>query len=217
VKLQRPELDMIKESGYDWKDPWDVVEMFEEKVAGFSGSKYAVAVDCCSHGLFLCLKYLNAVGEIIIPKRTWISVPNQIIHAGCEVKFEDLEWSGVYQLKPYNLWDGAVRWQQGMYVGNNALQVVSFHIKKHISIGKGGAIMTDDKKAYDWLKAASYDGRDLHKPYEEDDINAIGWHFYMTPEDAARGILLIDQSPSWNEDTGSSKTYSDLSNKEYLK
>ena len=73
--------------------------------------------------------------------------------------------------------------------------------------------MTDSKEAYDWLKYASYDGRDLTKQYMDDDFKMIGWHFYMTPEDAARGILLMDQIPEFNEDTGNSNTYSDLSNK----
>ena len=40
---------------------------------------------------------------------------------------------------------------------------------------------------------------------------------YMTPEDAARGILLMDQTPEFNEDTGNSNTYSDLSNKKIFK
>ena len=47
-----------------------------------------------------------------------------ISNANREVKFEDIEWSGVYQLKPYNIWDGATRWSEGMYVGNDAIQVV---------------------------------------------------------------------------------------------
>ena len=43
-ELQRPELDKIKEMGYLWNDPRDVVDMFEKKVAEFSGSKYAVSI-----------------------------------------------------------------------------------------------------------------------------------------------------------------------------
>jgi len=101
-----------------------------------------------------------------------------------------------------------------MYVGNDALQVVSFQIKKRIPIGKGGIVMTDSKEAYDWLKLASYDGRDLTKQYMDDDFEMIGWHYYITPEDAARGILLMDQTPEWNEDTGNSNTYSDISEKD---
>ena len=217
-KWQRPELDQLKEEGYYWEDPRDAIDIFEAKVARFAGSKYAVAIDCCSHGLFLCMKYLKCKDTITIPKNTYVSPPMQIIHAGCKVKFEDLEWSGIYQLKPYPIWDGAVRWQKDMFVGgDDTLQVVSFQVKKRIPIGKGGIIMTNNKKAYEWFKYASYDGRDLTKQYLDDDFKMIGYHFYMTPEDAARGILLMDQIPEFNEDTGSSKTYTDLSNKKIFK
>ena len=40
-------------------DPWDIIDLFEKKVAKFSGSKYAVAVDCCTNAIFLCLKFYN--------------------------------------------------------------------------------------------------------------------------------------------------------------
>ena len=78
---------------YELSDPWDIVDLFEKKVAEYAGSKYAVAVDNCTDGLFLCLKYLKATGEVIIPSKTYVSVPCTIIHAGCKVKFEDV--SGV--------------------------------------------------------------------------------------------------------------------------
>ena len=43
---------------------------FENKVANFFGSPYAVAVDCCTHGVELCLRYKN-IRKIIVPKRTY--------------------------------------------------------------------------------------------------------------------------------------------------
>ena len=140
--LQRPELDQVKELGYDWDDPRDVIDMFEEKVAKFAGSKYACSIDSCSNGLYLAMKYLDVKGTITIPKRTYVSPPMQIIHAGCKLKFEDREWSGVYKLEPYNIWDGATRWTKGMYVGNEAIQVVSFQLKKRVPIGKGCLLYT---------------------------------------------------------------------------
>ena len=155
-EFQRPELDQVKALGYDWSDPRDVVDMFERKVATFAGAKYGVSVDCCSNGLFLCLKYVNAKGLIEIPKNTYQSVPMTIQHAGCHPHFRNEEWSGMYQLKPYPIWDAATRWRQGMYQGG--LHVVSFQIKKWIPIGRGGMILTDDKAAYDWLIKARYDG-----------------------------------------------------------
>ena len=219
-ELQRPELDIIKTMRYNWEDPRDVVDMFEKKVASFAGSKYAVAVDCCSHGLFLSLKYLQHIGELnqgdtlTIPSRTYISAALQIQHAGCVVSYEDIEWSGLYQFKPSRVWDGAVRWSKDMYVGNNAFQVVSFQAKKRIPIGKGGMILTDEEAAYQWLKLASYDGRDLTTKYTDSNhFHMAGYHMYMTPEDAARGIILMDSiNGDIYEDSGNHLTYTDISN-----
>jgi hypothetical protein len=136
----------------------------------------------------------------------------QIVHAGNQVSFDDIEWTGIYQLKGSRVWDGAVRWTKDMYIGNNCLQVVSFQIKKRIPIGKGGIILTDDFEAYKWLKLASYDGRDLNTAYTDiDHVRMLGYHMYMTPEDAARGIILMDNTPEINEDTGNHKTYVDVS------
>jgi hypothetical protein len=59
----------------------------------------------------------------------------------------------VYQLKGSRVWDGAVRWTKDMYVGLDALQVVSFQIKGYRL--EGGIILTDDFEAYKWLKMAS--------------------------------------------------------------
>lgn len=207
--LKRKELDTLLEMGYTGSDPRDAINLFENKVAEFAGSKYGIAVDCCSHGLFLALKYLNASGTVTIPSRTYVSVPMQIKHAGCSVAFEDVEWSGVYQLKPYPIWDGAVRWTKGMY--NGGLHVVSFQIKKRVPIGRGGMILTDDEAAYNWLKKACYDGRDLNKFYTDDDVDMLGWHYYMTPEDAARGIILMNSIPEVNPDSATDKSYTDVS------
>jgi len=213
--LQRRELNEIALAGYQWQDPYDVVEIFEKKVAKFAGSRYAVAVDCCSHGIFLCLKYLNASGTITIPGRTYVSVPMQILHAGCRIKFEDRKWSGKYQLDPYPIWDAAVRWHEGMYEGG--LHVVSFQLKKRIPIGRGGMILTDDTKAASWLKRARHDGRDMSVPYIHDDYSTVGYHYYMTPEDAARGILLMDAISGSYPDSATDESYVDLTHKTIFK
>lgn len=215
-ELQRPELDQLKQQGYAFSDPWEVIDIFEKKVAEFAGSKYAVAVDCCSHGLFLCLKYLNAQGTITIPKNTYVSVPMQIKHAGCDVALADQPWQGQYKLEPYPVWDAATVWRRGMY--QSGYQVISFQIKKHIPIGRGGMILTNDDQAYRWLKKACHDGRDMHTPYSQDDFEMLGWHYYMTPEDAARGILLMDfKDRDGYPDTWSDASYCDLSTKRIFK
>ena len=214
-EFQRHELDQVKALGYDWSDPRDIIDIFERKVATFAGAKYGVSVDCCTNGLFLALKYVGAKGLIEIPKNTYQSVPMTIRHAGCHPHFRHEEWSGMYQLKPYPIWDAATRWRRNMYQGG--LHVVSFQIKKWIPIGRGGMILTDDKAAYDWLIKARYDGRDLSISQWDDDADICGWHMYMTPEDAARGIILMDQVADENPDCGGWQNYADQSQKKLWK
>jgi dTDP-4-amino-4,6-dideoxygalactose transaminase len=199
---QRPEPNLIKELGYHWDDPRDIIGIFERKLAEYSGSNYCVLTDCCSHALFLAARYRNYSGEVLVPENTYVSVPMQLMHAGCKVEFIAIEWSGIYELNPLDIYDGAGRFTKGMYVGGDSLQTLSFQIKKRLPIGKGGAILTNSLEAYKWLKLASYDGRDLETPYDSSShIKNMGWHFYMTPEDAARGILLMDKLEENLDDT----------------
>lgn len=210
-EFQRPEPQLIREDGYQWQDPREIISLFENKLAEYSNSKYAVVTDCASNALFLSLKYRQASGEVVIPAHTYVSVPMQIVHAGCQPRFEDIPWSGIYELKPWNIFDSAARFTRNMYVQSDALQVLSFQIKKRLPIGKGGAILTDSDEAYRWLKLASYDGRDLHLPYDhENHVKSFGWHFYMTPEDAARGIWLMDRIPDESPDMMDWTHYPDI-------
>lgn len=210
-EMQRPEPDQIKELGYRWDDPRDIVDIFEQKLAKYANSKFAVVTDACSNALFLALKLRKAVGEIVIPAQTYVSVPMQIHHAGARPKFKDIAWSGLYQLGETGIWDSAARFTRGMYVGDGALQCLSFQIKKRLPIGRGGAILTNDCREYEELKCMTYDGRDLKSRYDSSShVTGIGWHFYMTPEDAARGILLMDMVPDVNDDTMTHEHYPNL-------
>lgn len=189
--------------------PFDTVRNFEAALAEYAGSKYAVAVDSCTSALLLACAYLK-VDEVTIPKRTYPSVPCSIIHAGGRVRFEDLEWSGIYQLKPYPIYDGAKRFRRNMYVPG-ALHCLSFHAKKLLPIGRGGAILTDDRQAYEWFKVASFDGRHPGVPLSDDKIEMIGWNVYMSPEQAARGHLMLSLMKDEYEDQVENPPYPDLS------
>lgn len=215
---QRPEPKLIAEQGYVWSDPRDIIDIFENKLARYAGAKYAVTTDSCSNALFLGLQYRNLTGEVEIPRQTYVSVPMQIMHAGMKPVFKHIEWSGLYELGQTGVFDSAARFTQNMYLGGDALQVLSFQIKKRLPIGRGGAILTDSEEAYRWLKLASYDGRDLKSPYDTPShVSAIGWHYYMTPEDAARGILLFDQTANENLDTMTYLNYPDLTTYQLFK
>ncbi len=86
---------------------------------------------------------------------------------------------------------------------------MSFHIKKHLKIGKGGVILTDNKEAADWFKRARYEGRG-EVMYHEDEIDINGWNMYMSPEQAARGLMLMQNYPEHNEDLPEYPEYRDL-------
>lgn len=178
-------------------NPYKITAMFEEAVADYCGSEYAVAVESCSAAIFLSLMYRKskiAVGpptfmEVEIPRHTYPSIPCSIIHAGFRVVFNPhLTWHGEYELAPLNIWDAALRFKRGMYHGG--LQCLSFHVKKLLPIGRGGAILTDDQEAYEWFKKARFDGR-KPVPLQEDDFTMLGWNCYMQPSDAARGLQLL--------------------------
>ena len=200
---------LLEKQGYEINNPWDVVKAFEDKVATYAGSKYAIALDNCSNALFLCLTYIKAQGDISIPANTYISVPFSIIHAGCKPVFVDKEWSGKYKLQPTNIVDGATRFKKGMYEPGT-LHCISFHLKKVLKLGKGGMILTDDKAAYDWFQSASKIGRHVDRLYKDDYFDIVGWNMFMPPEQAAKAILLFENLGDDNEDAGGSYTYHDL-------
>lgn len=179
-------------------NPYEIVNKFEEKVAKFSGCKFCVAVDNCTNAIFLCCKYLT-VDTVSIPKFTYPSVPCSIIHSGGSVKFDNREWKekSFYKLEPYPIYDAAHLFKRGMYREidkglSKSFICISFSATKPISIGKGGMIMTNDKKAYEWFKKARYCGRNPKPLMEEEKLEIIGWNMYMTPEQAARGMLLMN-------------------------
>src|SRR5512138_1375211 len=137
-------------------DPFQVVEDFETALCEYTGSPYAVTVTSCTFALFLCCKYLG-VQRVSIPKRTYVSVPQSIIHAGGKVEFDDREWAGSYSLDPYPIFDSARRFTQGMYAGG--FECISFHWAKICGLQQGGAILHEDKQADEWFRRARFDGR----------------------------------------------------------
>jgi len=192
-------------------NPFSIVKNFEEEIANYTNAPYAISVDNCTNAIFLVCKYLN-VGEITIPSKTYLSVPQSIIHAGGEVVFDATEetnnWKGIYQLKPYPIYDSAKRFTSNMYIPNTFM-CLSFHIKKHLKIGKGGMILTDNEDAFNWFKKARYEGRS-EKLYHEDDIEMLGWNMYMTPQQASHGLALMQNMPIHNYDLDEHNGYRDL-------
>lgn len=175
---------------------YKVTDEFENKLAEYTGARYAVTVDNMSNALFLALMYEKVCGEeITIPSRTYPSVPCEIIHAGAKVKFKPTKGktlTGAYQLKPTNIWDSALTFTADMYKPGTHMCISFTGPYKHFKLSKGGAILTDSHEAYLWFKRARYSGR-RECSYHDDNLDMLGWNFYMMPELAARGLLLMGQ------------------------
>jgi len=187
-----------------------ITEEFESVLAKYTGTPYVVTVDNMSNALFLALYYENIKGKTItIPSRTYPSVPCEIIHAGGKVNFKHIEGEsikGAYQLEGSNVWDSALRFTSNMYIPKTHMCISFTGPYKHLKLSKGGAILTDDPNAYVWFKRARFSGR-RECSYHEDNLDMIGWNFYMMPELAARGLLMMSQfydsltnAPKSNED-----------------
>lgn len=165
---------------------FDVVSEFEKQVAEFFGSPYAIAVDSCTHGLELCLRY-EAYNDITIPCRTYISVPFLAKKLNLKWNWREENWIDYYYLGNTNIIDSAVLWKQNSYIPKTYM-CLSFQYQKHLSLGRGGVILLDNENSYNTLKKMSYDGRIPGIPWREQNIDIVGYHYYMTPETAQLGI-----------------------------
>ena len=171
-----------------------VVNKFEKKIAKFFGAPYAVAVDSCTHGLELCIRY-QQIGVINVPNRTYISVPFLANKLKIQLKWRNDNWRDCYiinnDFKP--IWDAAVLWKANSYKPGS-LMCISFQYQKHLSLGRGGIILCDTKEDAIALKKMSYDGRLPDIPWREQNIESYGYHYYMTPETAQLGLDKLDKA-----------------------
>jgi len=193
---------------------YKITEDFETALSNYTGAPYVVTLDNMSNALFLALYYEKNItkkienGKITIPSRTYPSVPCEIIHAGLKVDFKNVTGTtikGAYNLEGINVWDSALRFTAEMYIPSTHMCISFTGPYKHFKLSKGGAILTDNLEAYHWFKRARYSGR-RECSYHDDYFDMLGWNFYMMPELAARGLLLmnqfynIDGTKKFNED-----------------
>lgn len=197
---------------YIINDSWDWVTHFEKEMASYCSAKHAIACDSNSNAIRLVLHYLNVKGEsITIPAKTYVSVPNQIILSGNIPVFEDYDWDGMYKLGNVPIVDAATAFYEDMYDGENYM-ILSFHIKKILNIGTGGMILTNDDEFEKWARPMIYDGRHKDTLYSDDEFECVGWHMYMSPEQAKKGLEIFHSNKikSFNTHCGGSWMYKDL-------
>jgi len=170
---------------------FEVIRVFEEALADFFGSPYAVTTDCCTHAVELCLRHTDAQ-SISVPKHTYISIPLLSRKLGIDLQWRDEEWLDYYHVTD-TVVDAAVLWKPNSYIPGT-LMCVSFQFKKHLSLGRGGVILTDNKEAALALKKMSYDGRTPDTPWATQNITTMGYHYYMTPETAQIGLDSLEEA-----------------------
>ena len=186
---------------------YDTVDAFEKKVAEYAGAKYGVAVNSCTNAIMLSAIYRKLTDIAIshnsdyvsMPKYTYVGVLYAIMNAGYKIEFTDDQWEGAYHISPLRIIDSARRFSKDMYIPGT-LYCLSFHETKHLSVGDGGMILTDDKKAYDSLRQMRFDGRTPGFSVFDDDFTLPAHHCHMKPDVATRGLMLMAGMEDCNKD-----------------
>lgn len=188
------------------------VQEFEKLIADFYGAPYAVATDCCTHAIELCLRY-SKPKEVICPKHTYLSMPMTLKKLDIPFTFKDNFWEKYYYICNTNIIDAATYWQKDGYI-DGTYMCLSFQFKKHLSTGRGGMILLDNLEAYNTLQCMKYDGRQNNIPWKEQNIKMLGFHYYMTQETAQLGIERFNQVFDKEPKIWSYRDYPDLTTME---
>lgn len=185
-----------------------LVDEFEKAIADFFGAPYAVSTDCCTHAIELCLRYKN-VNKAICPSHTYLSIPMTMQKLNLDWQFADNHWTEYYYVTD-NIIDAATMWRKDSYIPNT-MMCLSFQFRKHLKLGRGGIILLDNKDDRDELIKMGYDGRLRDAPWAEQNIDTLGYHYYMTPETAQLGLEKLPVAISTTPEIWSWKNYPDVS------
>ena len=193
---------------------FDVIKQFEDKIAEFFNSPYAISVDSCTHGVELCLRYTNAK-QISVPYHTYLSIPFLADKLQIPRVWRYEQWADYYYLTDRVI-DAAVHWQRDGYIPGTFMSI-SFQYRKHLNLCRGGMILTDNEHAALALKKMSYDGRTPDRSWREQNIDMVGYHYYMTPETAQLGLDKLPQAIATPPNRLTYQDYLDLTDNEIFR
>ena len=178
---------------------FDKILQFEQALCDYTGAPYSIMTDCGTHAIELCLRY-EKPENLAFTAFTYLSIPMLMHKLGIEYRLLPEDWTGEYRFHGSRIWDSARRLERAMYRPGQ-VQCVSFGHGKPLQIGRGGAILTDDRSMYDCLIEQRYDGRNLaHAPWEQQRVFRVGYHYRPTIEEAERGLELLpglDERPKY--------------------
>ena len=180
---------------------FNYITEFESALAAYTGARYAVMTDCCTHALELAFRATEVTSTEFTPY-TYISIPMMLMKLGVRFEYNDVEsWNGMYYYQYTNIWDSARALYPGMYKPGQ-IMCLSFGHGKPLEIGRGGAILLDDKEAYGFLLQQRYDGRKLDcVPWQAQQVFKVGYHYRPTIEDARIGLeklYFVNEPPKYH-------------------
>lgn len=176
-----------------YSNPFDAVKDFEHMLEEYTGAPYAIVTDSCTHAIEIALRIIQT-DQTSFPCKTYLSVVMLMHKLGINYQFNEVDW---FAKKKYNftntkIWDCARYFEKNMY-RKTQIQCISFNREKPLSIGKGGAILTDDPVLAERANRMRYDGRDIFKypNWIDQEIFEPGFHYYLRPEECIIGMNLL--------------------------
>ena len=179
---------------------FDVLFEFEQALAEYTGSPYAVVTDCCTHAIELCMR-LDHITVTSFSAYTYLSIPQLMHRLKIDYQLLDESWIGEYRFYGTNTWDSARRLEREMY-RPGMRQCLSFGNGKPLQLGRCGAILLDNKNDYNTLSRLRSDGRDLQQTLWQDYPVTQGYHYCPTLETCALGIKklsLVNEQPKYHQ------------------
>lgn len=178
----------------DYTNPFDAIKDFETALSRYTGAPYVITTDCCTHAIEIALRITKPNCALSFPSRTYLSVLMTMHKLDIQYHLNDRRWYQdlEYQFEGSNIWDSARKLESNMYRPGQ-IQCLSFGRTKPLEIGKGGCILTDDPELATKARRMRYDGReiDVYKPWSDQGVFELGFHYYLRPEDAVNGHNLL--------------------------
>jgi dTDP-4-amino-4,6-dideoxygalactose transaminase len=192
---------------------YELLTQFEDVLSNYTGAPYVILTDSCTHAIELCLRHQEYNGPVILPHKTYVSIPMTMHKLGLEIYWDkEYDWDYEYRIAPTNIWDSARAFDKNMYVGGR-MQCLSFGHDKRLAIAHGGAILLDSRADYLSLKPKAYDGRRIedYTLWQEQNRWCVGYHYNMRLEDAAKGIRMMKKEDKLPTKESQLTTYPDVS------
>lgn len=218
--------------GSGWITSGPITKEFEERFAEYVGARYAVFLNSCTAALRLAIEWHKTQGVVeyvYVPSLTFAATVNEVVQAGAEPVFGDVEddlclvdaedthynlaipvhLTGNVARTDYEcpvIEDSAHRIERDQCKDNPNLVCFSFYATKNMTTGEGGMIATNNKDAYDWLMQARHHGisKDGWNRYKKGgawkyDIEFVGWKANQSDILAAIGIEQLKKLPDFDK------------------